>query len=171
MGKRTDYPRKDRDFYPTPAEAVVPLIPHLLYGPTTFDEPCAGDGALVGHLEYHGMDVGGVSDIEPQSDGVHRQDALTLTSCEGDMFITNPPWAWPILKDLMPHLYSIAPTWLLLNADLMHNKRMGPHMQRCVKVVSVGRVSWMGNGKKGFENCAWFLFDGNHVGATEFYGR
>ena len=50
MGKRSDFERKPRDFYPTPIEAVEPLVEHL---PKTFDfaEPCAGDGTLVNHIE------------------------------------------------------------------------------------------------------------------------
>ena len=53
MGKRSDFERKPRDFYPTPFEAVEPLIKHLPRE-FTFAEPCAGDGALVGHLEWYG---------------------------------------------------------------------------------------------------------------------
>ena len=42
MGKRSDFERVPRDYYPTPIEAVEPLIDHLPY---SFDyvEPCAGD--------------------------------------------------------------------------------------------------------------------------------
>ena len=29
MGKRSDFERKPRDFYPTPMEAVEPLLEHL----------------------------------------------------------------------------------------------------------------------------------------------
>jgi len=86
------------------------------------------------------------------------------------MFITNPPWSWPVLSKLINHLSELKPTWLLLNADLMHNKRMGQYMEKCTKVVSIGRVSWMQNGKKGFENCTWNLFEKDAV-ETVFYGR
>ena len=48
MGKRSDFERKPRDFYPTPMEAVEPLLPHLPEG-FKFAEPCAGNGALVEH--------------------------------------------------------------------------------------------------------------------------
>ena len=50
MGKRSDFERKPRDFYPTPREAIEPLIPHL---PETglFAEPCAGDGRLIDCIE------------------------------------------------------------------------------------------------------------------------
>jgi hypothetical protein len=51
MGKRSSFERIPRDFYPTLAAAVPPLIPHLR-GVRTFAEPCSGDGALVRHLEF-----------------------------------------------------------------------------------------------------------------------
>jgi hypothetical protein len=70
---------------------------------------------------------------------------LTLTVCEGECFITNPPYTWKILDPLITHLSNMAPTWLLLPADMMHNIRMAPHMAYCEKVVSVGRVKWFGN--------------------------
>ena len=54
MGKRSDFERLPRDFYPTPFEAVPPLIPHL-NGIRRFAEPCCGDGRLVRHLESFGL--------------------------------------------------------------------------------------------------------------------
>jgi hypothetical protein len=54
MGKRSDFERKERDFYPTPFKAVKPLIPHLR-GVRTFAETCCGDGQLVRHLESFGL--------------------------------------------------------------------------------------------------------------------
>ena len=50
MGKRSDFDRVPRDYYPTPIEAVKPLIDHLDY---SFDyvEPCAGDGRLISHIK------------------------------------------------------------------------------------------------------------------------
>ena len=50
MGKRSDYERKERDFYPTPLEAFLPVVPHLPYN-FTYIEPCAGDGTLIKHIE------------------------------------------------------------------------------------------------------------------------
>ena len=54
MGKRSDFERKPRDFYPTPFVAVEPLIGHLQPRKFKFSEPCAGDGQLCRHLEYFG---------------------------------------------------------------------------------------------------------------------
>ena len=54
MGKRSSFERREADFYPTPAKAVLPLVP-FLRGIRTFAEPCAGEGDLVRHLESFGL--------------------------------------------------------------------------------------------------------------------
>jgi hypothetical protein len=41
IGKRSNFPSRDRDAYPTPGSAVLPLVPWLT-GIRTFAEPCAG---------------------------------------------------------------------------------------------------------------------------------
>ena len=58
MGKRSEYVRKERDFYPTPFDAYKPLIEHLPKEQFGFAEPCAGDGTLIKHIENSTM--GGV---------------------------------------------------------------------------------------------------------------
>ena len=65
MGKRSDFERKPRDFYPTPIEAVYPLLEHLEED-FLFAEPCAGDGRLIDHLESNGGKCTHAYDIEPQ---------------------------------------------------------------------------------------------------------
>lgn len=170
MGKRTDFKRVPRDYYKTPESAVLPLLPHLKM-PTYFVEPCAGDGALVDVLHKHGHIPLCPSDIEPMRSDIEKLDVADAKPGEADCFITNPPWSWPLLRSIIENLSAQRPTWLLLNADLAHNKRMIPYMARCVKIVSVGRVSWMGNGVSGYENCAWYLFDVQHRGTTTFFPR
>ena len=76
MGKRSDFERIPRDFYPTPYSAVEPLLPHLPES-FTFAEPCAGDGRLINHLTKNGGDVRYAFDIEPQSEWVKEADALS----------------------------------------------------------------------------------------------
>ena len=63
MGKRSSFIRKERDFYPTPYEAVIPLLPYL--DRDAFCEPCAGDGLLIDHLEKHELSCKEAWDIEP----------------------------------------------------------------------------------------------------------
>jgi len=166
MGKRSNYKRRSLDAYATPASAVWSLLPHLGLR-VRFDEPCAGDRALVKHLTRHGHQCARASDITDE----HSVDAFDLKRSSAEMFITNPPWHWDVLDPLITHLSDMRPTFLLLNADLMHNKRMARHMRRCSKVVSIGRVRWIeGSKNTGMENCAWYLFEDREV-RTVFYGR
>jgi len=175
MGKRSNFERRDRDFYPTPYEAVVPLLPHLEER-TWFDEPCAGDGALVMHLNKHGHVCDYAGDITPRADWITQRNAMELPKeiwgGSVQCFITNPPWDREILHTLIPRLSDIAPTWLLFDADWMHTKQSSPYMPRCKKVVSVGRVKWIPDSKMtGKDNCAWYLFTKGQTAHTEFYGR
>ena len=174
MGKRSDFERKPRDFYPTPFEAVEPLIKHLprQFG---FAEPCGGDGALCGHLEHYGGVCMWASDIEPQHKGIHKEDYETigeLECLESDFIITNPPWDRKILHPMIDHFRKIRPTWLLFDADWMHTKQSIDFMPRLKKVVSIGRVKWIeGSKSTGKDNCCWYLFDKPNDIPTQFFGR
>jgi hypothetical protein len=115
MGKRSNFERIPRDFYPTPFAAVPPLIARLR-GVRTFAEPCCGDGALVRHLESFGLHSVYAGDIAT------GQDALARDSYgDADAIITNPPYTRELMRRLIAHFREIAPTWLLLPADWMHN--------------------------------------------------
>ncbi len=177
MGKRSNFDRVPRDYYPTPIEAVKPLIDHLGY---SFDyiEPCAGDGRLITHIDEltEGMGTCLYScDIEPRHSSVVECDALKVHFGGYGMVdycITNPPWDRKILHPLIDHYLNVCPTWLLFDADWMHTKQSAPFMTYCRKVVSVGRVKWI-EGSKGVgkDNCCWYLFDPYSDKPTEFHGR
>jgi len=175
MGKRSNYERIERDFYPTPYEAVEPLIPHL---PTKFDfiEPCAGNMALALHLCKHGGFPTIMCDIEPQHVDVIKRDAFDISlddltsTIEPEYIITNPPWSREILHPMIDHFREIAATWLLFDADWMHTRQASPYLPYCRKILSIGRVSWMGNGISGMDNCCWYEFV-NYKVTTEFIGR
>lgn len=172
MGKRSNFERVERDFYPTPYEAVVPLLPHIqpkIY----YVEPCAGDGALFNHLARHGHVCYGKYDIEPRGDGIEQADALDLRlPLAADYFVTNPPWDRKILHPMIEHFrVQRMGCWLLFDADWMHTKQSAPYMKYCEKIVSVGRVKWIeGTANTGKDNCAWYKFGANEAN-TEFVGR
>lgn len=175
MGKRSDFQRVPRDFYPTPAEAVVPLLRHLAPR-TQFVEPCAGNGALIDHLEAAGHRCGAAYDIEPRRDGIVQLDALTLNrfalGLAWEVIITNPPWDRKVLHPLIEHLSDLGPTWLLFDADWSHTRQAAPFMPRLRRIVSVGRVKWIPDSPfTGKDNCAWHLFDKPTSTAATFYGR
>jgi hypothetical protein len=173
MGKRSDFKRIPRDFYPTPLAAVVPLRPHLPVGFHSYWEPCAGDGALIKHLPGFCY---AATDIDPQASGVFTECALTGKTSRwihgADYIITNPPWDRKILHPMIEHFSAMRPTWLLFDADWMHTKQSATFIPYLRKIVSVGRVKWIPDSKMtGKDNCAWYLFDQNGEGATQFYGR
>ena len=175
MGKRSDFKRRDRDFYPTPVKAVEPLIPHLSSS-FTYVEPCAGGGDLIDALDtFEGVahdgkfspKCYGASDIEPgiSKYGVRfaQKDAFDIEDVprDIDLFITNPPWDRNILHPLIIHLIGMRPTWLLFDADWMHTRQSAPYLRNfCKRIVSVGRIKWIPDSPHtGKDNCAWYLFD------------
>ena len=182
MGKRSDFARRERDFYPTPVAAVEPLIAHLP-GRFTYIEPCCGDGALVRALSsFEGVAHGGrfcptleyASDIAPSGDMDARTlDAFSIEDADVDLFITNPPWDRKILHRLIVHLCAIRPTWLLFDADWMHTQQASQYLKYCRQIVSVGRVKWIRDSPHtGKDNVCWYLFDyGASLTPPEFWGR
>lgn len=168
MGKRSNFPRKPRDSYPTPIAAVKPLCAHLGRS-VSFDEPCAGQGHLIQHLENFGHRCLNQGDIE--------EDARKITYSSSNYFITNPPWDRKLLHAIIDNLAGIKPTWLLIDADWMHTKQAKPYMKYCQKVVSIGRVKWFGD-TAGKDNSCWYLFDKKMLlwpfylfVRTKFYGK
>ncbi len=168
MGKRSDFARVERDFYETPWEAVVPLLPHIGKG-MSYVEPCVGGFALVQHLAPYANCI-------DHGDIATGRDALSWTAgdvAEADWIITNPPWDRKILHPMIQHFAALRPTWLLFGADWVHTRQAAPFMSILRAIVSVGRVRWIPDSKMtGKDNCAWHLFDADpaYVG-TWFYGR
>ena len=166
MGKRSNFERIPRDFYPTPYAAVPPLIPHLR-GVRAFAEPCCGDGALVRHLESFGLRCAYAGDIAT------GQDALALDLYgNADAIITNPPYQRPLMHALIEHFTRILPTWLLLESDWAYTKQAAPFIPSCTDIVSIGRLRWIeGTKMSSMENFAWYCFDSRHLAGPIFHAR
>ena len=132
---------------------------------------------MVNHLESAGQVLTSASDIHPTASGIIKRDALELEKCNGDIFITNPPWPEPNRRGdpalaIIIHLSALAPTWLLLPADFAYNAYFSAVAGRCQKIVAVGRVKWIPDSKyTGKDNAGWYLFDANHVGSVTFHER
>jgi hypothetical protein len=174
VSKRSNFERVERDFYPTPREAVLPLAPFLRDLDELYVEPCAGDGSLVRHIGAltDNMVCGYASDIEPMADGIHRLDALNAR-WGAELHITNPPWDRKILHPLIERLTENGGrAWLLFDADWCHTKQAIPYLPRLRKIVSVGRVKWIPDSKMtGKDNCCWYYFTEPSDEPTIFYGR
>lgn len=182
MSKRTPgLPKRPNGFWPTPREAVAPLVPYLpargWYG-----EPCAGDGALIRALDdlWPAGRLAWVSDIRPQEPIMAAcLDALEIDASDArqvGLWITNPPWPEggkrgdPALS-IIAHLITIAPCWALLPWDFAANAYFNRLAAACTDIVPIGRVSWMGNGQPGKDNAAWYRFDAGNRRATAMWAR
>lgn len=159
MGKRSNFERKENDQYFTPKKCAFSLLPHLQDN-TQFADLCAGNGALGRHFESYGHKCVYASDIDPQNEGIEKRDFLFFYEPipAYDNFIMNPPWERELLHQFIDRCRVIAPTWLLFDSDWMFTGQAKPFLKYCAKIVSVGRVSWEGNGVSGKDNCAWYLF-------------
>ncbi|QIG75055.1 putative DNA methyltransferase protein [Rhizobium phage RHph_I3_18] len=168
MGKRSTFERRKNDAYQTPPSAVLPLIP-FLRGVKTFAEPCCGEGKLMHALEDVGLECVFWGDIDT------GQDALTDTTIiehRFDAIITNPPWTRELLHPMITRFQSIAPTWLLFDADWVHTRQAVQFLDQCSHIVSVGRVKWIEDSPfTGKDNAAWHRFHAQHTGGPRFYAR
>ena len=164
MGKRSSFERINHDDYPTPREALWPLIP-FLYTEQIIIEPCPGEGKLVGHLRAEGFGVKAVMG--------DARSLRYLMSPGRTIFVTNPPWSLELLHPIITNLSDQATTWLLLSADWMHLKGATAFKRRLHTIVSVGRVQWFPNsGKTSLDNAAWYRFEqpaSRRI--TRFFGR
>lgn len=174
MGKRSDFEREKLDFYPTPMEAVTPLLPHLRAN-TRFCEPCAGAGDLVRHLEAHGHVCTSAFDVEPQNDTIWRNDASFIQRNDlrgADVIITNPPWDRKPLHQIIERCSTLTPTWLLFDADWMFTKQAKPYLRLCDMIVSIGRVKWIADSPSaGMDNACWYRFTPHFSMFTQFYNK
>ena len=174
MGKRSGFPKVEKDYYPTTdPRAVEPLVPFIRG--KTYAEPCYGNGDLEDLL----MDVAVCkwrSDVRETVGSSKVLDAMSLTKgdLDGiDLIVTNPPFTKTVLMPMLAHFITLKPTWLLLPADYAHNVYFGDAMRKCAKMVSVGRLKWFKDTKKdSTENFCWYFWPQHSTHQqTIFVGR
>ncbi|WP_159953166.1 hypothetical protein [Rhizobium sp. 18065] len=162
------FPRNKHDEYNTPLEPALPLRA-FLSGVRTFAEPCCSNGQLVEHVESFGPLCIHSDDIR------YGTDALTdpvLRALIVDAIITNPPYTWSILKQMLGLFPTIAPTWMLLEADFKYLEHAMPYMPMCSDVVPIGQIRWFADTKhKSFKRYAWYRFDVRNTQLTIFHPR
>lgn len=176
MSKRQGGRTKEaNDFYPTPAGAVLPLIPFLRPG-LKYYEPCAGAGDLIHHISAcdEWLRCVGACDIEPRGEFIARRNCLDLTRDDlwnVEAFITNPPHTHQFLAPIIEHLCKMRPTWLLLPLDWFATKQAAPHLDFCSHIKIVGRMKIFPDSEStGYDNFAWARFDRDTT-ETFFHGK
>jgi len=178
MGKRQTgkFERVPNDLYRTWDErAVRPLLAQLEPG-TRFVEPCAGHGDLIDQLVRAGHHCLAAYDIAPMRYDIRRGDATRIVWPQPGraIWITNPPWTRDILHKIIKRLSSQAPLWALFDADWFYTDQSSAFLHLLHRIVAVGRVRWIPESDMdGFDNAAWYLFDGTRprLGEIEAIGR
>lgn len=173
--RNSEYERKERDLYETPAWVTTALRVHMPRAVAKAWEPAAGTGKMSGVLASW---CGGVvsSDIEPHP-LCYTQEFLSAELRDGcDAIITNPPYQ--LATEFCEHaLRLMEPTngvvAMLLRTDFDHAKSR-THLFRdnpafCKKVVLMRRIVWFveDDGKPKASpsfNHAWYVWDFAHNG-------
>lgn len=171
MGKRSDFERVAKDYYPTIDDrAVLALLPHIKHL-NSYVEPCCGQMHLVNMLARLAPDL----KCYEYSDIDNGQDALTITEdylLGADAIITNPVWSRALLHQMIMHFKDLAPTYLLFDADWAHTKQALPYLKYCTDIYSVGRLIWIeGTKMTGKDNCCFYRFDKEESNTIKFHPK
>ena len=174
--RQSRYAKKALDAYDTiDPRAVAALRPHIREL-TRFIEPCAGKGDLVRQLQAIGLQCLDQFDIAPRAEGIRQADALSADypfDFRWRAIITNPPFEWPLLGQLIEHwILQADVVWLLLPANFAHRATRAATMRHCRKIVSIGQLRWEpGSKHKSVDLFAWYEFGRLPVAATTFHPR
>lgn len=173
MGKRSEFERVEKDFYPTfDLRAGKRLVAHLNpLKEIKYAEPCYGEGDLEVNLTSASslMKCQAKGDIESGKD-LFDWSKEDVVNC--DLIITNPPWSRSILHPLIEYLAPLKPTWLLFDSDWAYTKQARPYMDYCTDILAIGRLVWMRDTKiSGKDNCSWYRFSTDKDEATRFYAQ
>jgi hypothetical protein len=161
---------RERDDWPTPWPAVLPLLPRLRPR-TRFVEPCCGSGELIKHLESAGHVCTASYDLPIDA----RTASYAIDS--DTIFITNVPWRRRFEPNrIIANLSDQRPLWALLYSDWLFTSSAAPYLPRLRAIAVIGRVKWVPNSpySGGMENSCWCLFDRPQPAAHAaigFHGR
>jgi hypothetical protein len=170
----SEYVRKERDDYPTPAWVTETVIPHLkALKVTSVWEPAAGEGGMAAVLTRAGFTVtatdlsGGVNFLDDKAQALSRCDAI----------VTNPPYGLQgklaerfierALDLMRPGRGVVA---MLLKVDFDSGLTRRRFFADCpawmTKLVLLKRIEWFKslNGNTPSDNHAWFIWSRRHDG-------
>lgn len=174
----SNYPLRKNDLYETEAWAVDALVracPQIA-GSTVY-EPAAGNHAIADALQRYNArtQTSDIATYEREHDFVADfltdDRVLDVAACNG-WLITNPPYGHGnrlavqfVERALQVPFINIA---MLLTAKFDFGKTrrhlFADSDRFAAKVALLDRVSWVGNGKTGTEDHAWYIWNWNNGG-------
>jgi hypothetical protein len=169
-----NYPRKENDFYATPAETTRVLLDTVRFTRIVVD-PASGEGAILKVLNEYGYAAYG-SDLKKKYDFL--TDKFRWKDCD---IVTNPPFGVQgrMAVQFVLRALTVTKTWhgkvaMLLPVDFDSGKTRAPIFRDCprfsLKIVLLNRIRWFNN-VSGSTNHAWFVWDHKHTGSPRLrYG-
>ena len=152
--------RRENDFYPTPAECVLALLPMIAHWPETVWEPSCGDGGIAKILGSGGFKVIGTGLVD-RGYGEGRINFLETPWRRADAIVTNPPFG-RLVSPFIKHALNLDTPYIamLVNVNLWHaaNRTKLWH-QRLPEVVYAlcWKPDFTGAGRPYF-NCIWTVW-------------
>lgn len=119
-GKRTE-----GDFYATPPECVMALLPHIKDFSEIIWEPACGDGAISKVLLAAGRCVVSTDLTDYGYSHMRELNFLTCLSARSDSIVTNPPYS--VAEQFIRKAFDLKCTHIamLLKSNFWHAKRGG----------------------------------------------
>ena len=159
-------PRRENDFYPTPAWATKLLIAraNIPRGCTVL-EPCAGDGAIANVIKKYHNGLVITNDIDRQWSCDAYLDACDdrlYDTVEPDVIISNPPFslAHVIVPKAVASAYRYTAMLLRLSwLEPVLNRGMWLAKNPPDQLIVLPRISFTGDGKTDSVPCAWFIWE------------
>lgn len=162
--------RRELDFYPTPKEATLALLPLIEHWPKYVWEPCCGDGAISKVLQGAGYPATS-SDIADRGFGITPVDFFE-ESLEGwwPTIITNPPYGQAAAFIRHAHEIGVERMALLLKANFWNAAIRLPvwNLWRPYLIAPLTwRLDFTGAGAP-HTDCMWCLWDRAVIPGVEF---
>lgn len=176
MGKRSNFEKKPRNYYrtfdPKAGDALAPFVSMS----ALYLEPFAGAGDLVVNLNRHDIRCIGMSDIEPQAEGIEQRCAFSYTNDEMwryDYLISNPPWAKSVFHRTLDHYVPMIDCWFLMSSNWKQNKGSARYVDNWLcDIVPIGRLKWIeGTAHSAMDDCEWLHFSRLKNEPARFHSR
>lgn len=169
--------RRENDFYPTPPEPTIALLPHIAHWPRKIWEPACGDGGIAKPLESAGYSVVG-TDLIDRGYGTGGLDFLAEQTRRADAIVTNPPFGnlvtpfGNLVTPFIEHAIDLDVPYIamLVNVNLWHAANRIRLWNRRIPEAAYAicwKPDFTGGGRPYF-NCIWTVWGPKSAAVTRY---